>query len=66
MEKGLHDVIINKLKGQLESFNDQFLTFLESGREIQGGMQNNTELLTEISKKFDNLSATVELEFEGI
>jgi len=66
MEKGLHDVIVHKLKGQLENFNDQFLTFLESGREIESGLQNNTELLTEIRKKFDNLSATVELEFEGI
>jgi len=66
MEKGLHSVIINKLKGQLENFNDQFLTFLESGREIESGLQNNTDLLTEIRKKFDNLSATVELEFEGI
>jgi len=66
MEKGLRDVIIHKLRGQLENFNDQFITFLENGREIESGLQNNTDLLTEIRKKFDNLSATVELEFEGI
>jgi ABC-type transport system substrate-binding protein len=62
----LRENIVNKLKTQLEDFNDQFVTFLESGRDIENGLQNNTELLTEIRKKFDNLSATVELEFEGI
>ncbi len=66
MEMGLRETVVNKLKSQFEDYNDQFITFLESGREIEGGLQNNTDLLTDIRKKFDNLSATVELEFEGI
>jgi len=57
--------VINKLKTPLESYNEQFKNFLEAGRGIEDILQTETELLTEIRKKFDNLSATVELEFEG-
>lgn len=66
MNTDLRESIINKLKAQFDDYSHSFSTFMASGHEIEDGLQSNTELLTEVRKRFDNLSATVELEFEGI
>jgi len=57
--------IIDKLNVPLAEYDDAFRDLFESAKEIENTLQKDTELLTDIRREFNNLSATVELEFEG-
>lgn len=61
----IRELIINKLKTPLADYNENYQKLLDTGQEIESTLQSDTEILSEIRRKFDNLSATVELEFEG-
>jgi ABC-type transport system substrate-binding protein/methyl-accepting chemotaxis protein len=65
MKTDLREEIISRLKGPLRDYNENYKTFLDIGKEIEFTLQADTEILSEIRRKFDNLSATVQLEFEG-
>ena len=65
MSENLREKIINRLRAPLEEYNASFRNLLETGRDIENSLQHGTEMLSEIRHRFDNLSATVELEFEG-
>ncbi len=65
MSENLRERVISHLRTPLEEYNASFKNLLETGREIENSLQHGTEALSEISHRFDNLSATVELEFEG-
>jgi ABC-type transport system substrate-binding protein/methyl-accepting chemotaxis protein len=65
MEQSLQDTIINKVRAPLGEYNESFRNLLELGREIDKTLEKDTDLLSDIRRKFDSLSAAVELEFEG-
>jgi len=65
MAQDLKDIVINKLRTPLAEYNEVFRKLLETGREIENTLQTDTDLLSDIRRKFDNLAAAVELEFEG-
>ncbi len=65
MAQDAKDIVINKLRTPLAEYNEVFRKLLETGREIENTLQTDTELLSDIRRKFDNLAAAVELEFEG-
>ena len=66
MNRNLKDIVIDRVKAPLEEYNTSFGDLLETSQEIENRLVKDTELLAEIGKKFDILSAAVELEFEGI
>lgn len=66
MNRNLKDIVIDRIKAPLEEYNTSFGDLLETSQEIENRLVKDTELLSEIGKKFDILSAAVELEFEGI
>ncbi len=66
MNQGLQITVIDKVKKPLGRYNETFRHFLDLGREIDKTLQEDAEILSDIRKKFDNLSASVEVEFEGI
>jgi len=59
------EIILNNLKLPLKDYTESFMNFLSSCHEIKKLLESETELLTLIHKEFNNLSAAVELEFEG-
>ena len=66
MSQNLKDVVINRIRTPLEEYNTSFGELLNTSQQIENRFVKDTELLSEIRKKFDILSAAVELEFEGI
>uniref|UniRef100_A0A7C4XLK6 Methyl-accepting transducer domain-containing protein n=1 Tax=candidate division WOR-3 bacterium TaxID=2052148 RepID=A0A7C4XLK6_UNCW3 len=66
MELNRRDITIDKLKSTLNSYGENYNIFLNAGQRIETGLQTNSEVLDEIRHQFDNLTATVELVFEGI
>lgn len=66
MNRNLKDIVINRIKAPLEEYNTSFGNLLKTSQQIENRLIKDTELLSEIGKKFDVLSAAVELEFEGI
>jgi oligopeptide transport system substrate-binding protein len=66
MSRNLKDVVIDRIKTPLEEYNNSFGDLLKTSQKIENRFVRDTELLSEIRKKFDILSAAVELEFEGI
>jgi methyl-accepting chemotaxis protein len=66
MNRNLKDIVINRIRAPLEEYNTSFKDLLETSQQIENRLIKDTELLSEIGKKFDVLSAAVELEFEGI
>ncbi len=66
MEFNLPESIINRLRPYLDSYGENCQKFLNAGHHIESRLQSNSEILSEIRHQFDNLSATVELVFEGI
>jgi peptide/nickel transport system substrate-binding protein len=65
MQQDIKQVIIDGVKKPLSDYHAAFEKLTEIGREIERTLENDTELMMEIRKKFDNLSAAVQLEFEG-
>jgi len=65
MEQNIKDTVVERVKEPLAQYSDSFRELLEIGRKIDMTLEKDTELLSDIRKKFDNLSAAVELEFEG-
>lgn len=65
MEQNLKDIIINKVRLPLGEYIDSSRNLLAIGREIENTLETDTDLLSDIRRKFDNLSAAVELAFEG-
>jgi ABC-type transport system substrate-binding protein/methyl-accepting chemotaxis protein len=66
MSQNLKDVVINRIRAPLEEYNTSFGDLLKTSQQIENRFVHDAELLSEIRKKFDILSAAVELEFEGI
>ncbi len=66
MKQNLKDTVIHRLRRPLEEYNDSFRRLLEIGREVENTLQIDTELLSDIRGKFNNLAAAVELAYEGI
>ncbi len=65
MQTGLQESIIENIKPVLVSLERTFGELLETGRSIENTLEEDSELLAELRRYFDNLSAAVELEFEG-
>jgi len=65
MQQDIKQEVIDGIKKPLGEYDVAFRKLTEIGREIEKTLENDTELMLEIRKKFDNLSAAVELEFEG-
>ncbi|MEO0161362.1 MAG: ABC transporter substrate-binding protein [candidate division WOR-3 bacterium] len=66
MASMLRDTIIERLKPLFVQYDTYFQNFLTTGQQIENSLQTNSELLTEIKQKFNNLSATIELVIEGV
>ncbi len=66
MEPNLQELLVRQLKPYLDSYGENFQKFLSIGRQIENRLQADSEVLGEVRHQFDNLSATVELVFEGI
>jgi ABC-type transport system substrate-binding protein/methyl-accepting chemotaxis protein len=65
MQQDIKQAIIDGVKKPLHDYDVAFQILSEIGREIEQTLENDTERMLDIRKKFDNLSAAVELEFEG-
>lgn len=65
MQQDTKQAIIDGVKKPLQDYDVAFQKLAEIGREIERTLENDTERMLDIRKKFDNLSAAVELEFEG-
>jgi ABC-type transport system substrate-binding protein/methyl-accepting chemotaxis protein len=65
MQQDIKQEVIDSVKKPLGVHDTAFKKLTEIGREIEKTLENDTELMLDIRKKFDNLSAAVELEFEG-
>lgn len=66
MSQNLKDVVIKRIKAPLEEYNASFGDLLETSQQIENRFIKDAELLSEIRRRFDILSAAVELEYEGI
>ncbi|UCG90849.1 MAG: hypothetical protein JSV97_07100 [candidate division WOR-3 bacterium] len=62
---GVKESIIKKFNLPLAEYDDVFRSLLEIAQDIENTLQRDTEFLSEIRRDFNNLSATVELEYEG-
>lgn len=58
--------IINNLKEIWVRYSDNYRNFLNTGRQIELELQSSSEVLSGIRHLYNNLTATVELIFEGI
>src|SRR4030042_1660453 len=65
MQADLKKRIIEDIGPTLNSLEHTFNELLNTGRSIENTLENDGELLIELRRYFDNLSAAVELEFEG-
>ena len=65
MQQDIKQTITDGVKKPLSDYNRAFQKLTEIGREIERTLENDTEFMLDIRKKFDNLSAAVQLEFEG-
>lgn len=65
MDRSARDSVIAALSGPLRDYASSFEKLLRIGGEIENSLQDNFDILTAIRGRFDNLSAHVELEFEG-
>jgi ABC-type transport system substrate-binding protein/methyl-accepting chemotaxis protein len=66
MSQDLKNTVIDRIRAPLAEYNTSFDELLKTSRHVEDRFVKDTELLSEIRKKFDNLTASVELEFEGI
>ncbi|MEO0129713.1 MAG: ABC transporter substrate-binding protein [candidate division WOR-3 bacterium] len=66
MADDLRTTIIERLKPLFVQYDSNFQDFLSTGQRIDTGLQTNSEILSEIRHRFNNLSATVELVLEGV
>jgi ABC-type transport system substrate-binding protein/methyl-accepting chemotaxis protein len=65
MTQGLRETILSRIKPSLEKYNDAFTHLVDVGHRDEKVLEKDTDILSDIRRKFDNLSAAVELEFEG-
>lgn len=66
MADELRKLIVERLKPLFVQYDTYFQNFLTIGQRIDNGLQTNSEILSEIRHRFNNLSATVELVLEGV
>ncbi len=66
MPDDLRKTIIERLKPLFVQYDSSFKDFLSIGQKIDDGLQTNSEILSGIPHRFNNLSATVELVLEGV
>ncbi len=66
MGDDLRKNLIERLKPLFAQYDSYFQNFLSTNQRIDQSLQTNSEILTEIRHRFNNLSATVELVLEGV
>ncbi|MGQ9701436.1 MAG: ABC transporter substrate-binding protein [bacterium] len=66
MDDNVRERFITRLNPLLQKYDSNFHNFLNIGQSIDTALQSSSELLAEIRQRFYNLSATVELVFEGV
>lgn len=65
MAQEVKDAVLAQIKEPMDEFNKAFKEFVHSGQSTSATLERDVELLADIRKRFDSLSASVELEFEG-
>lgn len=57
--------VLAQLEEPMDNYKKTFNNFIQIGQSLSSTLEQDADLLADIRKKFDSLSASVELEFEG-